>query len=31
MKIQNYLNAILQYIYQNRVTVFNYINYTVLD
>jgi len=31
MKIQNYLNAILQYIYQNRVIVFNDINYTLLD
>ena len=31
MKIQNYLNALLQYIYQNRLIVFNDITYTVLD
>jgi len=31
MKIQNYLNAILQYIYQTRVNEFNYKNYTLLD
>jgi hypothetical protein len=31
MKIKNYLIAVLQYIYQNRLIVFNDINYTVLD